>query len=203
MKRNRFYSLAYVVLWPVIHVLFRPVVTGKERIPDGNAVFCCNHTSNWDPLVIMICAGYRHQLFAMAKAEIASWPVAGKILKLADMIFVERGKADIGAIRTAMKYLKNDRPILIFPEGTREKEGKILPPKSGLFVIAAEAGVDVVPCRILYDTPDGKMHLFCKVRVIYGEPMPAAQFAMEGRRDTKKLRANKQALLDAWEKMGR
>lgn len=37
MKRNRFYSLAYVVLWPVIHVLFRPVVTGKERIPDGNA----------------------------------------------------------------------------------------------------------------------------------------------------------------------
>ena len=107
MKRNRFYSLAYVVLWPVIHVLFRPVVTGKERIPDGNAVFCCNHTSNWDPLVIMICAGYRHQLFAMAKAEIASWPVAGKILKLADMIFVERGKADIGAIRTAMKYLKN------------------------------------------------------------------------------------------------
>ena len=66
----------------------------------------------------------------------------------------------------------------------------------------AGAGVDVVPCRILYDTPDGKMHLFCRVRVIYGEPMPAAQFAMEGRRDTKKLRANKQALLDAWEKMG-
>ena len=51
-------------------------------------------------------------------------------------------------------------------------------------------------------TLDGKMHLFCRVRVIYGEPMPAAQFAMESRRDTKKLRANKQALLEAWEKMG-
>lgn len=63
--------------------------------------------------------------------------------------------------------------------------------------------MDVVPCRILYDTPDGKMHLFCKVRVIYGEPMPAEQFAMESRRDTKKLRANKQALLDAWERWGR
>ena len=55
------------------------------------------------------------------------------------------------------------------------------------------------PCR---GTDLRKMHLFCKVRVIYGEPMPAAQFAMEGRRDTKKLRANKQALLEAWEKMG-
>ena len=55
--------------------------------------------------------------------------------------------------------------------------------------------------RIHYETPDGKMKLFCKVRVVYGEPMPAAQFAMESRRDMKKLRANKQALLDAWEKL--
>ena len=60
---------------------------------------------------------------------------------------------------------------------------------------------DVVPCRIYYDTPDGKMKLFCKVRVIFGEPMPAAQFAMEGRRDIKKLRENKQAVLDAWSKL--
>lgn len=91
--------------------------------------------------------------------------------------------------------------LLIFPEGTREKEGRLLPPKSGLFVIAAQAGVDVVPVRIRYDTPDGKMRLFCRVNVIYGEPMPAAQFAMESRRDMKVLRANKQALLDAWEQL--
>ncbi len=56
----------------------------------------------------------------------------------------------------------------------------------------------MVPVRILYDTPDGRMKLFCKVKVVYGEPMPAAQFAMESRRDLKTLRANKQALLDAW-----
>ncbi len=58
-----------------------------------------------------------------------------------------------------------------------------------------------MPVRIRYDTPDGKMRLFCRVNVIYGEPMPAAQFAMESRRDMKVLRANKQALLDAWEQL--
>lgn len=117
-------------------------------------------------------------------------------------VCVRGTKDEMAVISQTVEACKQGKTLLIFPEGTREKEGKLLPPKSGLFVIAAEAGVDVVPCRIFYDTPDGRMHLFCKVRVIYGEPMPAAQFAMEGRRDTKKLRANKQALLEAWEKMG-
>ena len=117
-------------------------------------------------------------------------------------VCVRGTKDEMAAIEQTVEKCRNGETLLIFPEGTREKDGKLLPPKSGLFVIAAGAGVDVVPCRILYDTPDGKMHLFCKVRVIYGEPMPAEQFAMESRRDTKKLRANKQALLDAWEKMG-
>ena len=85
-----------------------------------------------------------------------------------------------------MEACRAGETLLIFPEGTREKEGRLLPPKSGLFVIAA---------------PDGKMRLFCRVNVIYGEPMPAAQFAMESRRDMKVLRANKQALLDAWEQL--
>ena len=113
MKRNWFYSLAYVVLWPVVHLLFLPVVQGRERIPQGNAVFCCNHSSNWDPLLIMVTAGYGHQLFALAKAEISRWPVVGWILKTAGMIFVDRGKADICAIKS---FLGN--PIC---PGLREK----------------------------------------------------------------------------------
>ena len=69
-------------------------------------------------------------------------------------------------------------------------------------MVAAGAGTDVIPCRVLYGTPDGHMRLFCRVRVVFGEPMPAAQFAMESRRDIKTLRANKQALTDAWIDLG-
>lgn len=94
----------------------------------------------------MICAGYRHQLFAMAKAEIASWRWRGRILKLADMIFVERGKADIGAIRTAMKYLKNDRPILIFPEGTRVSEDEAISAKGGLSMLSVRTNSPLCRC---------------------------------------------------------
>ena len=62
--------------------------------------------------------------------------------------------------------------------------------------------MDVVPCRIFYDTPNGRARLFCRVRVVYGEPMPAAQFAMEDKRDMKALRAGKKALTEAWQQLG-
>ena len=165
MKRNWFYSLAYIVLWPVIHLLFLPSVRGRERIPQGNAVFCCNHSSNWDPLLIMITAGYGHQLFALAKAEISHWPVVGWILKTAGMIFVDRGKEDIGAIKSALKYLKGGRQILIFPEGTRVSEEESAAAKGGVSMLAVRTGSPIVPIYL-----DSQKKLFHRTHIVFGEP---------------------------------
>ena len=180
------------------------IAIGEENIPTDTAVlYVGNHRSFFD--VVLTYVRVPRPTGYIAKKEMLKWPLLNIWMKDLHCLFLDRQdiKAGLKTILQAIEKAKNGISICIFPEGTREKDGKLLPPKSGLFVIAAGAGVDVVPCRILYDTPDGKMHLFCKVRVIYGEPMPAEQFAMESRRDTKKLRANKQALLDAWEKMGR
>ena len=165
MKRNRFYSVAYVVLGPIIHVLFLLSVKGRERIPQGNAVFCCNHSSNWDPLLIMIAAGYSHQLFALAKIEISHWPVVGQILKMAGMIFVDRGKADIGAIRSAMKYLKNNQQVLIFPEGTRVSEEDSAAAKGGVSMLAVRTNSPIIPVYL-----DSNKKLFHRTHIVFGEP---------------------------------
>ena len=165
MKRNRFYSLAYLVLWPVIHLLFLPSVKGRERIPQGSAVFCCNHSSNWDPLLIMVEAGYSHQLFALAKIEISRWPVVGRILKMAGMIFIDRGKADIGALKKAMKYLKNDRQILIFPEGTRVSEEESNAAKGGVSLLAVRTASPIAPVYL-----DSHKKLFHRTHIVFGEP---------------------------------
>ena len=202
--------LYYILLplaWIVFHIGFRVECIGREnlkKVRTSGCIIAPNHVSAIDPVFVVITRFWGRRMVVFAKKELfeinafLSW-----FFRCAGAVCVRGTKEEVAVIDRTVEACKNGRTLLIFPEGTREKEGKLLPPKSGLFVIAAGAGVDVVPCRILYDTPDGKMHLFCKVRVIYGEPMPAAQFAMEGRRDTKKLRANKQALLDAWEKMGR
>ena len=186
------YYILVPFAWILWHIGFRIRVEGREnlkKVQTKGCILAPTHVSAIDPVFA------KKELFEIN--GFLTW-----FFRCCGAVCVRGTKDEMAAIEQTVEACKNGKTLLIFPEGTREKEGKLLPPKSGLFVIAAGAGVDVVPCRILYDTPDGKMHLFCRVRVIYGEPMPAAQFAMEGRRDTKKLRANKQALLDAWEKMG-
>ena len=201
--------LYYILLplaWLVFHIGFRVECVGREnlkKVQTGGCILAPNHVSAIDPVFVVITRFWGKRMVVFAKKELfeinalLTW-----FFRCMGALCVRGTRDELETIDKTVEVCKNGGTLLIFPEGTREKEGKLLPPKSGLFVIAAQAAVDVVPVRILYDTPDGKMRLFCKVKVIYGEPMPAAQFAMEGRRDMKVLRANKQALLDAWEGLG-
>lgn len=201
--------LYYILLplaWLVFHIGFRVECVGREnlkKVQTGGCILAPNHVSAIDPVFVVITRFWGKRMVVFAKKELfeinalLTW-----FFRCMGALCVRGTRDELETIDKTVEVCKNGGTLLIFPEGTREKEGKLLPPKSGLFVIAAQAAVDVVPVRLLYDTPDGKMRLFCKVKVIYGEPMPAAQFAMESRRDLKTLRANKQALLDAWEKLG-
>lgn len=201
--------LYYILLplaWLVFHIGFRVECVGREnlkKVQTGGCILAPNHVSAIDPVFVVITRFWGKRMVVFAKKELfeinalLTW-----FFRCMGALCVRGTRDELETIDKTVEVCKSGGTLLIFPEGTREKEGKFLPPKSGLFVIAAQAAVDVVPVRILYDTPDGKMRLFCKVKVIYGEPMPAAQFAMENRRDLKTLRANKQALLDAWEKLG-
>ena len=200
--------LYYILLplaWLVFHIGFRVECVGREnlkKVQTGGCVLAPNHVSAIDPVFVVITRFWGKRMVVFAKKELfeinalLTW-----FFRCMGALCVRGTRDELETIDKTVEVCKNGGTLLIFPEGTREKEGKLLPPKSGLFVIAAQAAVDVVPVRILYDTPDGKMRLFCRVNVIYGEPMPAAQFAMESRRDMKALRANKQALLDAWEQL--
>ena len=200
--------LYYILLplaWLVFHIGFRVHTVGREnlrKVQTRGCIIAPNHVSAIDPVFIVISRFWGRRMLVFAKKELfeinalLTW-----FFRCSGALCVRGTKGELEIIDRTVEACRAGETLLIFPEGTREKEGKLLPPKSGLFVIAAQAGVDVVPVRIRYDTPDGKMRLFCRVNVIYGEPMPAAQFAMESRRDMKVLRANKQALLDAWEQL--
>ena len=201
--------LYYILLplaWIVFHIGFRVECIGREnlkKVRTNGCIIAPNHVSAIDPVFVVITRFWGRRMVVFAKKELFEINVLLTwFFRWMGALCVRGTREELDVIDQTVEACRNGGTLLIFPEGTREKEGKLLQPKSGLFVIAAQAAVDVVPVRILYDTPDGRMKLFCKVMVVYGEPMPAAQFAMESRRDLKTLRANKQALLDAWEELG-
>ena len=198
------YYILVPFAWLLWHIGFRIHVEGREnlkKVQTKGCILAPTHVSAIDPVFIVVTRWGRRMIVFAKKELFEINALLTWFFRCSGALCVRGTKEELEIIDRTVEACRAGETLLIFPECSRDKEGRFLPPKSGLFVIAAQAGVDVVPVRIRYDTPDGKMRLFCRVNVIFGEPMPAAQFAMESRRDMKVLRANKQALLDAWEQL--
>ncbi len=112
---------------------------------------------------------------------------------------VHRGKGDTAVVDQAIECVRNGQGLLIFPEGTRSKDGNLGKLKSGAFVVAAQAGVDIVPCRIIYK--GGKLKLFGRCTVIFGKPIPADQLTLGEPRSAARLRECKALLAQSLEQL--
>ena len=132
------YTFLYCLVYPVFNLVHPGKVIGRENIPDGAVMICCNHTSDSDPLFLCYAFRLKHQIRAMAKIELIRIPVIGWLLSKAGIFGVDRGKSDIGAIKQAMKYLREGEKVLIFPEGTRVRSsrGDVSQPKAGAAMLA-------------------------------------------------------------------
>lgn len=196
-----FYCIIVPLAWLVWHIAFRIHVVGREHLIQGRGfVLAPNHISAIDPVFVVIARFWGKKMLILAKEELfeknafLTW-----FLLRVGAIPLARGKADTGALDEAIRDCREGRGLLIFPEGTRSKTGQVAKPKSGAFVIASMAGVDMIPCRILYDTPQGFMRLFCRVRVCFGPAIPAEKLALGQEHSAAKLRVCKQLLTDSWQ----
>lgn len=145
---NKMYLLAYIVVWPFFRILKPTLCINKKNMPEGGALLCANHTRMSDPIFIAFAMGLRYPIHVMAKEEVMHWPVIGWVLKKAGIFGVKRGHADVVAIKTAMKYLKDGERLLIFPEGTRHQDGDIGDAKTGAAMLALRTGVPIVPIYV-------------------------------------------------------
>ncbi|MBT9172113.1 MAG: 1-acyl-sn-glycerol-3-phosphate acyltransferase [Syntrophomonadaceae bacterium] len=150
----------------IYRVCFRWRVQGLENIPsDQPFIICANHFSWWDPPLIACLVSHKPVRF-MAKEELFRLPVVGLVLRRVYAFPVRRGRADKTAIRTALDTLRNGGILGLFPEGTRNRTGELLPPQPGIALIALKSGSIVLPVAIV-----GPYRLFRQVRVKIGEPL--------------------------------
>lgn len=201
------YYILVPLAWVLAHIVFRPQVIGRENLIKGRGfILAPNHRSALDPVFIVLSDGYfwLHKMRIFAKKELFQGkPLLAWFLRQMGAVSVKNGRDDLSTLDNTIQECRTGRGLLLFPEGTRSKDGRLLPPKSGAFVVADQAAVDMIPCRILYDTPDGRLKLFCRIRICFGKPISAEQLALGEKRNMVKLRENKKMLTAAWEEMGR
>jgi len=125
-------------------------LTGMENVPaDRACIFMCNHVSNLDPPVVLPLLPGRCSV--MLKKELMSIPILGTAMRMGQFVPVERGgKRDAAqaSVTAANKALQDGLNMLVFPEGTRSKDGRLSAFKKGPFFLAMETGAPVVPVAL-------------------------------------------------------
>lgn len=172
--KNKVYAVLYPVIWIFMKILHPWNAVGVENIPEGAALICGNHSTLGDPLYVVCCMGSKRQTHVMAKAEIMKWPIVGFLLKKAGIIGINRGKSDMAAVKECLRVLKSGEKLLMFPEGTRVKNGESSEAHTGAAMFATRTGTPLVP---VYISP--KKRRFRKTTVVFGQPY---QPEFEGRK---------------------
>jgi len=162
-------------------------VTREERapLPPGPAIYMFNHASNFD--IFAIATNLPPRARFIAKKQLGWIPIFGWALHLCGMILIDREnhRKAMVQIQAVARKIQSGRPVLMAPEGTRSRDGGLLPFKKGGFVMAILAGVPVVPVVIhgAYDIqPRGSFRINPgTVRVVFMEPVSTKELTVDDR----------------------
>ncbi len=123
-------------------------VIGIENIPDENVLFVSNHQSNLDFLLLL--AKINKPIGFVAKIELEKIPLLRDWMRAINCVFIDRNdmRQQVKTIVEGIKLLKEGKSLVIFPEGTRSKNGNIMDFKAGSFKLATKSKVPIVPLTI-------------------------------------------------------
>ena len=149
--RSWFYRPGSAICGFLARVLFDARIEGVEHIPrTGAFILVSNHCSNLDPPILGWAIGNQvgRVVHFMAKVEMRGWPIIGWLASQSGVYFVRRGEGDRAAQRFSLQALADGRPIAIFPEGTRSRDGHLKGGKSGAAYLAMRSGAPLLPVGI-------------------------------------------------------
>jgi 1-acyl-sn-glycerol-3-phosphate acyltransferase len=174
------HRLAWLWSWLIMKTIWSAVkVTGMEKV-DGSRprVYAVTHASALDIPIIYVHLPFQFRI--IFKSELLSYPFVGWHLRRSGQVCInqQNPSASIGAIKSALRSLKNGMPLVIFPEGGRSPDGKILPFLPGAFFLAIKAQADIVPIALIgtFDLlPMNTYHIKSRpLEMRVGEPITTA-----------------------------
>lgn len=188
MKRTRpyffrmkpFYAVVVFCFWLILKVFYRLKVYNPQNFIKGRAILASNHVSYLDPPAISVSA--LEEVHFLAKADLFKIPVLGFLIRRLNSHPVSGSSGNASTFKRILSLLKEDKKIILFPEGERTVDGKLGPILPGVGFLAYLATSPIIPCYIqgayqIWPRQKKLPKLFGKIKVAFGKPIFPEEFA--------------------------
>jgi 1-acyl-sn-glycerol-3-phosphate acyltransferase len=176
MERLWLYKLTRFVVAVVFRLYFRTEYEGVENVPEEGAMIVApNHVSYLDPIWVSI--PFERPLRYMTWDRMTGLPLLGRLMRAygAFPVNIESPSGDRAALRQSLKHLRAGGGLVIFPEGARTRDGKLMPFKAGVIRLALDTGVPIVPVTIIGGYEAYSPHHYFprpyRLKIVYHEPI--------------------------------
>ncbi|MEQ1834417.1 MAG: lysophospholipid acyltransferase family protein [Candidatus Eisenbacteria bacterium] len=162
------YSASRFLLGGFVAALSGWEVRGRENVPSsGGLIVASNHCSYWDPVLVGVASV--RELHYLAKEELFRPPVFGSLIRAFNSIPIRRGAVDMRGLHQAMEVLRAGHALIMFPEGTRSRDGELHEARPGIGMLAVATGARIVPVYVEHSNRPRKWMLRqVKLRVSIG-----------------------------------
>lgn len=181
MKSRAYRIWRFFCAW-FVHIILFTIPHGRKNEPavsGGPYLLCSNHISASDP--VMVCSAVKKQQPRyMAKKEIFSWPVVGKVVSWWGAYPVDRAGKDAGVIVKTVKMLEDGYSVGMFPQGTRRPgvDPETTPVRHGAGLILAKSKVQVLP--VFIKTKNNRHRFLRPVHIYIGKPVQYDEYTENG-----------------------
>jgi 1-acyl-sn-glycerol-3-phosphate acyltransferase len=181
-------NIAYFIGWCGYRLLFKLYfrwrVYNAERVPlEGGVILASNHASFLDPP--LVGSGVKRGINYLARENLFRFPVMGWVLRQWQVVPVDRDGGGAAGLRAILDRLLHGGAIILFPEGTRTRDGKLQPARSGIGLVVIKSTAPVVPVRVFGTFEAYGRHMRLprprRVAVKYGQPMRFEQLRAEAK----------------------
>jgi 1-acyl-sn-glycerol-3-phosphate acyltransferase len=162
------YSVSRLLLDVLLVLVSGWKVRGRKHVPlTGGLIVASNQISYMDPPLIGAAAV--RELHYLGKEELFRQPLLGPLIRAFNGIPIRRGMADLSGLARAIEVLKNGDALVMFPEGSRMRDGELHPARPGVGMLAVGGNAKIVPCFISgSDRPNQWFLRGVKLRVSFG-----------------------------------
>lgn len=174
------YRTVLFLSWCIGKFFFRLKVYGLEHYYPGGAIIAANHTSFLDPPIVSV--SWPEEVHFLARDTLFKNRFFGALIRNVNAHPVGRDSADISAIKTVCSLLEAGKKVVLFPEGTRSKNGELQPLKPGMGMFIVRTKTAVIPAYIhgafqVWGRHQKWPRLFRQVACVFGSPITAAAFS--------------------------